>query len=193
MTHTISVLVENHFGVLTRVSGLFSARGFNIDSLAVGETADPAISRMTIVAHGDDRVLAQIIKQLDKLVDVIRIEHLAPADSIERELVLAKVMAPTDVRSEVMQVVNTFRAKIVDVNLETLTVEVTGGESKIDAMLALLKPFGILEVVRTGLIAISRSGVLSAGQAEIASEEKKPRKSSKKKAAARRKKTAKKK
>lgn len=156
MKHTISALVENHFGVLARVAGLFSARGFNIDSLAVGETEDPTVSRMTIVAHGDDRVLEQILKQLDKLVDVIRVVDLPDEESIDRELMLVKVKADGKTRNDVMQIVNTFRAKIVDVSPTSMTVEVTGNESKIDAMIELLKPFGILEVVRTGTVAISR-------------------------------------
>lgn len=154
--HTISILVENHFGVLARVASLFSARGFNIDSLAVGETHDPEVSRMTIVAGGDERILDQIIKQLEKLVDVISVMDLTTSDPIERELVLIKVNAKAACRNDVMQIVNTFRAKIVDVNPETLTIEVTGNESKIDAMLELLRPFGLREVVRTGLIALSR-------------------------------------
>ncbi len=153
---TISVLVENHFGVLARVAGLFSARGFNIDSLAVGETHDPEVSRMTIVAGGDERILDQIMKQLEKLVDVISVVDLTKEDPIERELVLVKVSAPVSIRNDAMQIVNTFRAKIVDVNPDTLTIEVTGNESKIDAMLELLSPFGLREVVRTGLIALSR-------------------------------------
>jgi acetolactate synthase-1/3 small subunit len=156
MRHAISVLVENHFGVLTRVAGLFSARGFNIDSLAVGETHDPTVSRMTIVVHGDDRIVEQIMKQLNKLVDVISVVDLTETDMIERELVLAKVTADASTRSELMQIVNTFRAKIVDVNPKSFTIEVTGGEGKVDAMLELLRPFGVLEVVRTGVIAISR-------------------------------------
>ncbi len=162
MKHTIGVLVENHFGVLARVSGLFSARGFNIDSLTVGETEDAEVSRMTIVAHGDDRVVAQIMKQLNKLIDVIKVVDLTNEELIDRELVLVKVSAPAQSRNEVMQIVNTFRAKIVDVNSKTLTIEVTGGESKIDAMLELLRPFGIFEVVRTGLIAMSRKSELTA-------------------------------
>ena len=161
MKHTISVLVENHFGVLAHVSGLFSARGFNIDSLAVGETEDASVSRMTIVAHGDDRVIEQIMKQLDKLVDVIKVYDLTEDDMIERELVLVKVNAVASTRAELMQIVNTFRGKIVDVKPKTVTVEVTGNESKIDAMLELLRPFGLKEVVRTGTIAISRKSELS--------------------------------
>lgn len=156
MKHTISVLVENHFGVLTRVAGLFSARGFNIDSLAVGETHDPTVSRMTIVVTGDDRIVEQIIKQLDKLIDVIKVDDLSGEDMIDRELILVKVNADAASRNDIMQIVNTFRAKVVDVNPQSLTIEVTGGEGKIDAMLELLSPFGILETVRTGTIALSR-------------------------------------
>ena len=161
MKHTISVLVENHFGVLAHVAGLFSARGFNIDSLAVGETDDPTVSRMTIVAHGDDRVIEQIKKQLDKLIDVIKVQDLSEEDMIERELVLVKVKATTASRADMMQIVNTFRAKVVDVNPKSLTVEVTGNQSKIDAMLELLRPFGLKEVARTGTIALSRKTELS--------------------------------
>ncbi|MCM8775697.1 MAG: acetolactate synthase small subunit [Candidatus Omnitrophica bacterium] len=156
MKHTISVLVENHFGVLAHVAGLFSARGFNIDSLAVGETQDPSVSRMTIIVHGDDQVVEQIIKQLDKLVDVIKVEDITQDDIIERELVLIKVKASAETRGDVMQIVNTFRAKIVDVNPQSLSIEATGGESKVDAMLELLRPLGLIEVVRTGLIAMAR-------------------------------------
>lgn len=160
MNHTISVLVENHFGVLARVAGLFSARGFNIDSLAVGETEDPTVSRMTIVTHGDDRIIEQIMKQLNKLIDVIKIQDLTGEDRIERELVLVKVNAPASARPELMQVVNTFRGKMVDVGSKTITVEVTGNESKVDAMLELLRPFGLREVIRTGTIAVSRKSDL---------------------------------
>ena len=162
MEHTISVLVENHFGVLTHVAGLFSARGFNIDSLAVGETHDPSVSRMTILVHGDDRIVEQIIKQLNKLIDVIKVEDLSGEDLIDRELVLVKVNADAQSRNDILQIVNTFRAKVVDVNAESMTIEVTGGESKIDAMLELLRPYGMLEVVRTGLIAMARKSELTA-------------------------------
>ena len=133
MQHTVSVLVENHFGVLARVAGLFSARGFNIDSLAVGETQDPEVSRMTVIANGDDRVVEQIMKQLNKLVDVICVEDLTTKDMIARELVLIKIRANATNRNDIMHVVNTFRAKIVDVGPESLTIEVTGSEGKIDA------------------------------------------------------------
>ena len=162
MQHTIAVLVENHFGVLARVAGLFSARGFNIDSLAVGETQDPEVSRMTVIANGDDRVVDQIMKQLNKLVDVIRVEDLTIKDMIARELVLIKIGANASTRNDIMHVVNTFRAKIVDVSPESLTIEVTGSEGKIDAMLELLRPFDLREVVRTGQIAMARRGDLKA-------------------------------
>ncbi|OGW81157.1 MAG: acetolactate synthase small subunit [Omnitrophica bacterium RIFCSPLOWO2_12_FULL_44_17] len=154
--HTISVLVENHPGVLARVAGLFSARGFNIDSLAVGETHDPEVSRMTISVTGDEKVLEQIMKQLDKLIDVITVVDISKGNPIERELVLIKVSANPQNRNDIMQIVNTFRAKVVDVSPDSLTVEVTGTESKIDAMLELLRPFELREVVRTGLIALAR-------------------------------------
>lgn len=161
MKHVISVLVENHFGVLAHVAGLFSARGFNIDSLAVGETEDPTVSRMTIVARGDDRVIEQIIKQLNKLIDVIKVQDLSGEEKITRELVLVKVHASASHRSDILQIVNTFRAKVVDVNPNSITVEVTGNEEKIDAMLELLRPFGIKEVVRTGVIALARKSELN--------------------------------
>lgn len=174
MKHTISVLVENHFGVLGKVAGLFSARGFNIDSLTVGETQDPTVSRMTIVAKGDDRIIEQIIKQLNRLIDVIKVSDLTGQEMIDRELILAKVSASVDSRPSIMQIVNTFRAKVVDVNTRSVTIEVTGGESKIDAMLELLEPFGLLEVVRTGLIAMARGSELNIPSAKA------PKKSSKK-------------
>ena len=185
MKHTISALVENHFGVLAKISGLFSARGFNIDSLTVGETQDPSVSRMTIVATGDDRVIEQIIKQLNRVVDVIKVLDLTGEDMIDRELVLVKVQASLQTRNDVMQVVNTFRAKIVDVNPRSMTIEVTGGEGKIDAMLELLKPFGILEVVRTGLIAMSRGKEVNAP-----SSKKPPRRTASKSSRSKKKRTA---
>lgn len=160
MTHIVSALVENHFGVLARVSGLFSARGFNIDSLAVGETEDPSVSRMTIVVHGDERVLEQIMKQLNKLIDVIRVADLSEGEKLERELILIKVKANAENRADVMQIVNTFRGKIVDVSPNSMVVEVTGNKSKVDAMLELLEPFDIREVARTGTVALSRQSEL---------------------------------
>ena len=176
MKHTIAVLVENSFGVLARVAGLFSARGFNIDSLAVGETHDPTVSRMTIVAHGDERVLEQIVKQLRKLIDVICVQDLTKDELIDRELLLVKVNNDAATRNDVMQIVNTFRAKVVDVNPQSLTIEVTGGESKVDAMLELLAPIGIVETVRTGLVALSRRrevSITGAPQMEVPAEVKK--------------------
>jgi len=156
MKHIIAILVENHFGVLARVAGLFSSRGFNIDSLAVGETEDPTISRMTIVAEGDLKVLDQIIKQLNKLVDVIKVKDLTSEEHIARELVLLKINCDRKTRTEIMQIISTFRAKVVDVSLGHATVEVTGSEGKVDALIELLRPYGITEVVRTGLIAVGR-------------------------------------
>jgi acetolactate synthase-1/3 small subunit len=156
MKHTISVLVENRAGVLSHISGLFSSRGFNIDSLAVGETHDPTVSRMTIVVDADERILEQIMKQLRKLIDVIKVQDLTGGDFIDRELVLIKVDAGPKKRSEIMQAVETFRARVVDVNPKSITVEVTGDRGKINAVLELMRGFGIKEVVRTGRIAMAR-------------------------------------
>lgn len=156
MKHTISVLVENKFGVLARISGLFSGRGFNIDSLAVGETQDPTISRMTIVVQGDDLVLEQVVKQLNKLIDVIQVIDMKGKERVERELVLVKVGSNNKTRPEIMQIVDIFRAKIVDVAQDAVTIEITGDESKIIGFLDLMKPFGIQEVARTGKIALLR-------------------------------------
>jgi acetolactate synthase-1/3 small subunit len=157
MKHTISVLVENQFGVLARIAGLFSGRGFNIDSLCVAETQDPTKSRMTIVAHGDDRVLEQINKQLNKLIDVIKIVDFKGGEFVDRELVLVKVSVTSHTRPEIMQVVDIFRARIVNVREKHFTVEVTGTEGKINAFLDLMRPFGIKELARTGKVAISRA------------------------------------
>ncbi|MCL5291331.1 MAG: acetolactate synthase small subunit [Actinobacteria bacterium] len=154
--HILSVLVENKPGVLTRVAGLFSRRGFNIDSLAVGETDDPTISRMTIVADAAEHSLEQITKQLYKLVNVLKISDLDPKESVQRELVLMKVNAAPTTRAEIVETANIFRANIVDVSKNTLTLEITGDKDKITALEDLLKPYGIKEFVRTGLIALSR-------------------------------------
>jgi acetolactate synthase I/III small subunit len=156
MKHTVAVLVENKSGVLTRVAGLFSRRGFNIESLAVGVTENPDISRMTIVVSGDDRVLEQMEKQLNKLIDVIRVSDIPPEDSVNRELALIKVGVDSKTRAEVMQIVDIFRAKIVDVGTKSLMVEVTGDESKINAIEQLLRQFGVREMVRTGRVAMNR-------------------------------------
>ena len=156
MRHTISVLVNNHSGVLSRVSNLFSARGYNIDSLVVGITDNPKISRITIVARGDDRVIDQVEKQLNKLIDTIKVVDLTKDDFIARDLALIKVKAEPETRSQVMEIVQCFDGKIVDVALKSFIVEVTGKESKINAVVELLKNYGIIEMVRTGELAISR-------------------------------------
>ena len=156
MRHTISVLVENKPGVLSRISGLFSGRGFNIESLTVGETEDPTVSRMTIVVSGDDVILEQINKQLNKLIDTIKVIDMTKEKFINRELALVKVNITTSSRSEVIQIVDVFRGKIVDISSKTFTVEITGTDDKINAFLELVKPFGIKEMVRTGSVALSR-------------------------------------
>jgi acetolactate synthase I/III small subunit len=156
MQHTISVLMNNHFGVLSRVSGLFSSRGFNIESLNVAETSDPNISRMTIVTIGDDSKIEQITKQLNKLVDVIKVMNLTQENFVDRELVLIKMNAETRVREEMLRIVDLFRAKVVDVSSSTYTIEITGDKGKINSFIELLTPLGIKEVVRSGRIAIGR-------------------------------------
>ncbi len=156
MKHTLAVLVENRPGVLTRVAGLFSRRGFNIESLAVGVTENPDTSRMTIVVTGDDRVLEQVEKQLNKLIDVIRVSDIPAEESVNRELALIKVGVDSATRAEVMQIVDVFRAKIVDVGSKSLIIEVTGDESKINAIEQLLRQFGVKEMVRTGKVAMNR-------------------------------------
>ena len=156
MRHILAVLVENQPGVLTRVSGLFSRRGYNIESLAVGQTHDPEISRMTIVVDGDDQVIEQVVKQLEKLVDDINVRDISEAEHVDRELVLIKVKAEPTVRGEIMQIVDIFRARIVDIGHNSLIIECTGDEGKIKAIEKSLRPFGILELVRTGKIAMVR-------------------------------------
>ncbi len=156
MKHTISVLVENKFGVLARVASLFSAKGYNIDSLSVGETIDPEISRMTIVVTGDDMILEQIVKQLRRLIDVIKVSDLTQTNFIGRELVLIKVKTEQSTRSEIINIVDIFRGKIVDVSPKSYTIEATGGREKVDALISLLAPFGIKEIARTGKVAMAR-------------------------------------
>jgi acetolactate synthase-1/3 small subunit len=156
MRHTISVLVENKFGALTRIAGLFSGRGYNIDTLNVGPTHDPNTSRMTIVTRGDEATITQIVKQLEKLVDVIEVTDFRQNEYIDRELVLVKVAVDSQTRAEVMQVTDIFRAKIVDVQPKTLTIEITGNESKVEKFLELMKTFGIVELTRTGKVALPR-------------------------------------
>ncbi|MGC5050557.1 acetolactate synthase small subunit [Micromonospora sp. DT48] len=164
--HTLSVLVENKPGVLARVSGLFSRRGFNIDSLAVGETENPDVSRITIVVNAESSPLEQVTKQLNKLVNVLKIVELDPATSVARELLLVKVRADRNARGQVLETVNLFRARVVDVAADTLTVEATGTPDKLDALLRDLEPFGIKEMVQSGLVAIGRgSRAITAGPA----------------------------
>ena len=157
MRHTISVLVENKFGVLTRIAGLFSGRGYNIDTLNVGPTDDPATSRMTLVTRGDDATLEQIVKQLDKLPDVLKVLDFREGEFIDRELVMVKVSVDSKSRAEVMQITDIFRAKIVDVQPKTLTIEITGNESKIGKFLDLMRSFGVVDLTRTGKVALPRN------------------------------------
>ena len=159
MRHTISLLVENKFGVLSRVSGLFSGRGYNIESLSVGETIDPLISTMTIVTSGDDQIIEQINKQLNKLIDVVKVVDMTELDHVEREMVLIKVTPKQEDKAEVLRLTEIFRGRIVDSSKNTYTIEITGDEKKLEAIIELLKPMGIKEFVRTGKIAIAREGI----------------------------------
>src|SRR4030043_2393124 len=161
MRHVITLLVENEFGVLTRIAGLFNGRGFNIESLCVAETLDPTVSAMTIVTRGDDQILEQVIKQLNKLISVIKVVDLLEKDFVEREMVLVKVSATSETREEILRVVDIFRGKVIDVGAKTYTIEVTGDEQKINALLALLKPLGIKELVRTGHVAMIRGSKIT--------------------------------
>ena len=156
MKHIIAVIVENKSGVLTRIAGLFSRRSFNIDSLSVGATDNPEYSRMTITVEGDRDVLEQVIKQLSKLINVIRVSELDPAESLERELAVIKVSVDRENRSEIMQIVNIFRARIIDVSQRSMIIEVTGDEEKVDAIVQLLRQFGIKELARTGKVSMIR-------------------------------------
>lgn len=156
MKHTLSVLVENKPGVLSRIAGLFARRGYNIDSLAVGRTEDPAVSRMTIVVEGDEHVIEQVTKQLHKLVDVIKLWDMTNEEYVDRELILIKVYADPSTRAEIMQIVDIFRARIVDIGRNSLIIECTGDGGKINAIENALRPFGLQELVRTGKIALAR-------------------------------------
>ncbi len=156
MQHTISVLAENEFGVLSRVASLFSGRGFNIESLTVAPTNEDGMSRMTIVTRGDENILEQITKQLNKLIDVIKVIDFSDGSAIEREMALVKVTAEDESRAEVLRIVDIFRAKIIDVTPKSYTIEATGSPVKIDAILELLRPLGLKELVRTGAVAIGR-------------------------------------
>jgi len=156
MRHTISILVENEFGVLARVAGMFSGRGYNIESLSVAETMDPTVSRITLVTRGEDQVLEQIEKQLNKLIAVIKVIDFTNTAHVERELVLVKVGVDERSRGEIVNIVDIFRGKIIDVSRRSYVIEVTGTEDKIDALIELLKPIGIKEIVRTGKVAMFR-------------------------------------
>ncbi len=156
MRHTISVLVENKFGVLTRVAGMFSGRGYNIDSLNVAPTHDPERSRMTVVARGDDATVEQIVKQLQKLVNVIEVTDFRDYEYVDRELVLVKVKVSGKSRSEVMQITDIFRAKIVDIQPKKMTIEVTGNENKVTKFVKLMENFGVMDLTRTGKVALPR-------------------------------------
>jgi len=154
--HTLSVLVENKPGVLARIAGLFSRRGFNIDSLAVGPTENPEVSRMTIVVNVEENPLEQVTKQLNKLIEVIKIVELDGPQSVTRELLLVKVKADAETRGQVLETVQLFRAKVVDVATDAVTVEVTGNAEKLEAFLRVLEPFGVRELVQSGMVAIGR-------------------------------------
>lgn len=154
--HTISILVENKFGALNRIVGLFSARGYNIDSISVGTSEDDSIARVTIVSKGDDDVIEQIIKQLNKLIDVTKVVDLTYDSFVERELILVKVAANRNSRSELMQISEIFRSKIIDISPRSITIEATGSEQKVDAMIKMLEPFGVKEIARTGRVALKR-------------------------------------
>jgi acetolactate synthase-1/3 small subunit len=153
----LTLLVENQVGVLARIAGLIAAKGYNIDSVSVGETMDASVSRVTLVVHGDDRVMEQVVKQLNRLIEVIKVVDLTEEEFIEREMILVRVNADPPNRAEILRIADIFRAKVVDLTHRTYTLEVTGDEEKIQAVLELLRPFGIKELVRTGLIAIGRA------------------------------------
>jgi acetolactate synthase-1/3 small subunit len=156
--HTLSVLVENKAGLLVRVAGLFARRGFNIDSLAVGPTEHEEISRMTIVVNCEDRPLEQVTKQLNRLINVLKIVELEPSQAVQRELMLVKVRADLETRSRVLETVALFRAKVVDVATDAVTVEATGNKEKLEALIRVLQPFGIKELVQSGMVAVGRGG-----------------------------------
>ncbi len=170
MKHTISVLVENKFGVLARISGLFSARGFNINSLAVGETEDPTVSRMTIVSEGDEKTLQQIKKQLNKLIDIIKVVDFKEGEFIDRELILVKVAVTAKSRKEILEAVDSVGARVVNAGTKSISVQAAADQNAIRAMLELLRPFGIIEVVRTGRIAMGiedKGIVIEEGKPEV--------------------------
>ncbi|MDL1988477.1 MAG: acetolactate synthase small subunit [Deltaproteobacteria bacterium] len=154
--HVLSILVENQPGVLSRISGLFGGRGYNIDSLCVAETTEPHVSRVTIVTRASKQIIEQIIKQLHKLINVMKVIELTGTEFVQREMALIKVNAKPEHRAEILRIVDIFRAKIIDVGLEHYTIEITGDEDKLSAILSLLKPSGIKEIAKTGIVALSR-------------------------------------
>ncbi|HUT33614.1 MAG TPA: acetolactate synthase small subunit [Planctomycetota bacterium] len=156
MKHIISALVQNESGVLAHISGLFAGRGFNIDSLTVGETEDPAVSRMTIAVQGDEQILEQVVKQLRKVITVLKVQDFSGRDYVERDLMLIKVNAPSGRRGEIVQLVTLFRGRVVDVSATELMIELSGPEKKLEAFIALVRPFGIKELCRTGRVALTR-------------------------------------
>lgn len=156
MLHTISALVENHFGVLTRVTGLFASRGYNIQSLTVGPTEDETVSRMTIVVEGDDKIIDQVKKQLNKLIDTIKVIDLTGEDFVDRELLLIKVAASSKTRPDILQLAEVFKGDIVDITPAVISIEVSGRPKKIDAFISMLRPYGVREMARTGRIALGR-------------------------------------
>jgi acetolactate synthase-1/3 small subunit len=157
MKHALSVLLRNKPGALSRVTGLFSGRGFNIESLCVAETLDPQVSCLTLVTRGSDAIIEQIIKQLHKLIDVIKVSDISEGEYVEREMVLIRVKAEAGTRAEVLRIIDIFRGKVVDVSPTSYTVEITGSESKVKAVIDILRPIGIKEIIRTGTIAMSRA------------------------------------
>jgi len=157
MKHTLSVLLQNKPGVLSRVTGLFSGRGFNIESLCVAETLDPKVSCLTLVTSGNENIIEQITKQLHKLIDVIKVHDISEGEFVEREMVLLRIKADSQTRAEVLRVIDIFRGKVIDVSARSYAVEVTGSASKIQAVIDILKPIGIKEIIRTGTIAMSRA------------------------------------
>ncbi len=161
MKHVLAILVENKPGVLSRVAGLFSRRGFNIDNIAVGETVAPGISRMTITVEGSEKLVEQVIKQLHKLINVIKVSNLSKESSVMRELLLIKVNAEVGYRSDIQQIVETFRGKVVDVSPESMVIEVTGDEEKLEAIKLLLQHYGIREIARTGKVALLRGAAIT--------------------------------
>ena len=156
--HILSVLVENKFGVLARIAGLIAGRGFNIDSLAVGETEDPTASRMTIVVDGDEKTIEQVKKQLNRLIDVISIQDLTKEEHLDRELILCKVQVSLKTRTELVEIAETLKAEVADVGTKTLTILLVGDQTKVKTLLELVKPYGVKEIARTGRIALSRDG-----------------------------------